>query len=78
VKPTIGCIVITLVDPAKNNGADLAPAIITRVWNDTMVNIKTLNDGLANEWKTSVSLFGTEDEARERGGYSSCFWPAHA
>jgi len=77
VKPTIGRIVIALVDPSRNNGTDVCPAIITRVWGPTMVNVKTLNDSLANEWLTSVTLFDTEDEAREHGPHS-CFWPPRA
>jgi hypothetical protein len=67
--------VIALVDPVSNNGSDLSPAVITRVWNDTLVNVKTIHDGSASEqWLTSVSLFDTEEEARTSGGHC-CFWP---
>ena len=72
--PTVCRFVIALVDPATNNGSDLAPAVITRAWGPSMVNVKVLNDGPDNEWKTSVSLHDTEDEARATGGHS-VFWP---
>ncbi|MFJ8153979.1 hypothetical protein [Streptomyces sp. NPDC094468] len=56
-KPTIGRIVQFAMDPAQNNGADVAPAIITRVWSDTCVNLRVLADSHAVDWKTSVPLF---------------------
>ena len=55
-KPSLGRVVIALVDPATNNGADEAPAIITRVWSDTIVNARVLLDGDQTPWKTSISL----------------------
>lgn len=78
-KPSIARIVIALVDPIGNNGADVCPATITRVWSEQAdgawtVNLKTIKDGNVDEWKTSVSLFETEEQARERGGHA-CFWP---
>jgi hypothetical protein len=42
--PTVGRIVHVLVDPKANNGSDVAPAIITRVWNDSGVNLRVLRD----------------------------------
>ena len=55
--PSVGRIVHVLVDPATNNGADAAPAIITRVFHDTMVNVRVLLDGSEQTpAKTSVSL----------------------
>ncbi len=57
MKPTIGRVVIFhFPDSEKhinNQGLD-APAIITRVWSETCVNLKVLNDGIENTWKTSV------------------------
>lgn len=55
-KPSLGRIVIAAVNPATNNGADEAPAVITRVWNDHLVNVRVLLDGDTVEWKTSVEL----------------------
>lgn len=76
MKPSIGRIVITFVHETMNNGTDVCPAVITRVWSDTMVNVRTINDSQNMEWKTSVSLFATEDEARASGNKHACFWPA--
>ncbi len=64
MKPQIGDRVIAFVHPTKNNGTDVCPAVITRVWSDTMVNIKTFNDSNNLEHKTSVRLFDTEEGAR--------------
>ena len=53
-KPTLGRIVHVLMDPAMNNGADIAPAIITRVWSDTTVNLRVLTDSQNPPlWRTS-------------------------
>lgn len=75
MKPSLGRIVLTLVAPETNNGADVAPAIITRVWSDTCVNIRTLNDSMNSEWKTSVYLEADEEAARARGGLRVAYWP---
>lgn len=71
-KPSVGRIVLVLVDPAINNGADVAPGIITRVWSDTCVNVRVLLDGEDTLWKTSIALFATAEEAAV--GHS-CYWP---
>ncbi len=76
MKPSIGRIVIAFVDPLRNNGSDVCPAVITRVWSDTMVNVRTLNDSENLEWKTSITLFENEGQARASGNNHSCFWPA--
>lgn len=62
-KPTVGRIVHVLTDPGTNNGSDVAPAMITRVWSDTCVNLRLIRDGYpaAEEWLTSWSLY----ESRE-------------
>ncbi|MEU8710925.1 hypothetical protein [Streptomyces sp. NPDC048663] len=58
-KPSIGRIVLVAVDPAWNNGADVAPAVITRVWSDTCVNVRAIADSHSVDWLTSVPLFET-------------------
>jgi hypothetical protein len=75
ITPSVGCIVMCGVNAAGNNGTDVAPAVITRVWSNEMVNVKVFNDGLACEWKTSVHLFDVEEQAREYGILSACYWP---
>jgi hypothetical protein len=58
VKPTIGRIVVYVVPkldyPNTNtNNATELPAVIVRVWSDTCVNLKVLNDGEVDIWRTS-------------------------
>lgn len=53
-KPSLGRIVLVPADPAVNNGADVAPAVITRVWNDEVINVRVLLDSDAVQWRTSV------------------------
>lgn len=55
--PSLGRIVlVTVSDPSSNNGAEVAPAVITRVWSDTLVNVRVLLDGHDTLWLTSVAL----------------------
>lgn len=73
-KPSLGRVVLVKVDPAANNGSDTAHASITRVWNDGMVNIRVMLDAFTTpEWKTSVALCDTEEEAVATG--YACYWP---
>lgn len=60
-KPAIGRIVHVVVDPKTNNGSDVAPAMITRVWSDTYVNLRLIRDNHPGpeEWLTSISLYGS-------------------
>lgn len=73
MRPSIGRIVHVLVDPAQNNGNDVAPAIITRVWTDRMVNVKVLTDGPHDLWQTSLDLLDVRpsDNTIKR----AAFWP---
>lgn len=52
----IGDIVFVVVDPRQNNGSDVAPAIVTRVWNENSINVKAVTDGPDNLWLTSIKL----------------------
>jgi len=72
MKPSIGRIICVFADPRWNNGADFAPAIITRVWNEdtpVTVNVRVLHDGPperpANrlDWLTSIPLYDTREDA---------------
>jgi hypothetical protein len=51
--PSVGRVVHVLMDPKANNGADIAPAIITRVWSDSTINCRVLADGESMLWRTS-------------------------
>lgn len=74
--PTVGRIVLVLVDPATNSGSEIAPAIITRVWsgNDerATVNYRILGDHHPAEdaWKTSALLCANEQAARAAMTYA--------
>lgn len=84
-KPAVGRIVHVFVDPAHNNGAGIAPAVITRVWNDQGVNLKVLLDHSDNIWLTSVTLCDDRDSAEKITSYrvaddgrkypAAAFWP---
>lgn len=65
---SIGRIVHVLVDPAHNNGSDVAPALVVRTWgephegNDGLdrrqtVNVRVLGDTAETLWLTSIELF---------------------
>lgn len=56
MNPTIGRIVIYRYTEICSHGnfAEVCPAVVVRVWSDTCVNLKLLEDGNRNEWKTSV------------------------
>jgi hypothetical protein len=71
--PSVGRIVLVRVEPDRNNGSDVAPAIITRVWNDSMVNVKVFLDGPGDAWQGSVTLWDEKptDEAIVRAAW----WP---
>jgi len=78
--PSIGRIVHVVGNQASSNGADVAPAIITRVLDDGLLNLTVFPDYGAPVPATSVKL--VEDEAAARAlsegkGYTitAAFWP---
>lgn len=83
--PALGRIVHVFVDPARNNGSDVAPAMITRVWNARGVNIRVLLDGPDTPWLTSVTLCEDREGAEKVTSYrvadngerypAAAFWP---
>lgn len=77
-KPSIGRIIIVPAVPAENNGATLAPAVITRVWNDTTVNVRVLLDGDETQWRTSITLFQTPEEMWDTHTSQQADTPPHA
>jgi hypothetical protein len=71
--PTVGRIVLVPMDPAMNNGSDVAPAVITRVWDDGSVNVHVLPDGNVTEWRTSLVQV---DDLADRGDSQHVWmWP---
>lgn len=79
--PSLARMVLAIVNPSGNNGSDVCPAVITRVWGahpsgGWTVNLRTVKDGSGtDEWLTSRLLFDTEELARDLGGHGACFWP---
>lgn len=85
--PTIGRIVIVRHPSARSNGAETAPATVTRVWKgvDTrnepsMVNITAFPDLSPAIGIGSVTLYDTEEEANAVVGPlgAAAWWPPRA
>jgi hypothetical protein len=89
--PTLGQKIIVTADPARNNGATEAPAIITRVWSDTLINARVILDSNEIDWVTSVTLYATPEDlaaARARrdlemphaagSPFVGAYWPPRA
>ncbi len=87
-KASKGRIVHVIVDPAVNGGDDTAPAVITRVWSDELVNVRLLLDsepvfhGPQGERRTSVPLRESREALSEGLGEGQpatfgAFWPPH-
>lgn len=56
LEPDVGDVVLVPMAPTVNNGARFAPAIVTRVWSPTTINVRVLADSEnpAPDWRTSV------------------------
>ena len=83
-QPYLGDRVYAHTEAVTNNGSLVCAADIVRVWGQRddgswTVNIRLIKDSLPahDEWKTSVVLFATHDQAIASGP-SSCWWPAVA
>lgn len=62
-KPQLGDTVLVGHDPAFNNHSKVAPAIVTRVWNDTCINARVLPDSVApSEQRFSITYVATVEE----------------
>ena len=62
--PRVGDVVLVPMDRALNNGASEAPAVITRVWSPTTVNVRVLADNEGSpQWRTSLTFVETLDHA---------------
>lgn len=64
--PSLGDVVLVAVDPAMNNGSKTAPAVITRVWTGTSINVRVLldSDGVP-PWRTSLTYVDTLDDVED-------------
>ncbi|MFJ4322264.1 hypothetical protein ACIP3A_03960 [Streptomyces tricolor] len=73
--PGVGDVVLVPADPAENHGATIAPAVITRVWSPTTVNVRVLPDSSTTtaDWRTS--LVYTEDLATAAPTDAVWTWP---
>lgn len=76
-QPSVGRIVLVPMPPEMNNGADVAPAIITRVWSDSTVNLRVLADSENVLWRTSSTYAPDLDAipADDPGRMSRWSWP---
>jgi hypothetical protein len=70
--PSLGRIVLVPADPAVNNGAHTAPAVITRVWTDDVINVRVLLDSDAIQWRTSVTYTDSLDTTEHTHHWT---WP---
>ena len=76
--------VVARVNPDFNNGAETAPAVVTRALGAAVevdgisrqsVNLHVLRDGPNTEWMAAVPLFDSEADAIEAGGSGAAAWP---
>lgn len=70
--PSKGRIVFVPTDVHSNNGEDYAPAMIVRVFDSGLINVRVLTDSTnPPEWRTSVEL---HDERPDNPGHHA-WWP---
>lgn len=84
MKPSIGRVIIVKGHQAASNGADRAPAIITRVWGDgdtsigpVMVNATAFCDLGRLKLLGSINLYDSEADVPV-GADVAAFWPPRA
>lgn len=64
-KASQGRMVLLIGGVARSNGTDTAPAIVTRAWSDTMVNLIVYPDCAQPAVAPSITLFEDEQAARD-------------
>jgi len=82
-QPTLGRIVLVRLpesEASTNNGTDIAPATIVRVWNSNVVNLKVHKDASEDAWMTSVEFGGEVTSLDEiaAGDRFRWYWPPRA
>ncbi|WP_406324477.1 hypothetical protein [Streptomyces niveus] len=81
--PSLGRVVLVLVNPITNGGFDVAPATVVRVGAEHpdgtwTVNVKAdLDASTTAKWLTSVRLHPDEETARAYDG-TAAYWPPRA
>lgn len=82
--PSLARMVLVLGDVACHNGADVAPAMVTRVWGEHpdgghTVNLVVFPDGYMPRHAFSVPLYADEQTARKskagQHGAAVAYWP---
>lgn len=79
--PQLADMVVTGIDPEINNGEDVCPAVVTYVTGPSgtggwTVNVRAFpNADLDGIWKEDVTLFATEEDARNVGIADCAYWP---
>jgi len=71
-QPTLGRTVI--VRGPASNGTSHHPGVITRVWNERMVNVTVFLDNGPITCLTSVRFFESEEDAESSPG-AVCYFP---
>lgn len=84
-KPSPGRVIMAVGGSAASNGADVAPALITRVWPNEnaadgtwLINATVFPDYGDPVFATSTKLYDTEEQARANLPYPSsiaAYWP---
>lgn len=79
--PSPAKMVMVVGRPAQSNGADAAPAVITRVWNERedgswLVNLHVFPDAQPSYPATSIPLYATEQDAQAQLPATAAYWPA--
>ncbi|MFF7290658.1 hypothetical protein [Streptomyces griseorubiginosus] len=72
--PSVGQIVHVAVDPAVNNGTDTAAAVICRVWSETWINVRVMEDGPRIEWRQGLEYIDALAN-RDRDNLNVWTWP---
>lgn len=76
-QPSIGRMVT--VKGVESNGANVQPAMITRVWGEfggvEIVNLMLFPDAAAPYPRTGVPFYQTSAEAAESPHLVCCYWP---
>jgi hypothetical protein len=79
VKPYVGQMVIALIDPDTNNGTNVCPALINRVWPQVegqtqIVNMTVFPDQCGAQSWGSVGLYETQEDAEAGQEPQRAFW----